>query len=344
MIANAMHYAGPNAAVRTLLGDLLRPSDYKLLLNAADSSELLAALGTTRYAPALHTQGRSFDYSLRLDWISRSEKVANLQPANGRELCNAYLARTEVDALKTLLRGVFRGVERRGLLSIFPPLPSRSSLPLTALMAINNLEEAVRVLKNSAYADAVNQGIKEGRAGGDVLWSIESALDREYFVRLEAACRDFYGYEGAIVTRLFGAIADTFNVLTAERLRKTFRLTPQAVSRQLVPFGLRLRAGQRRALCEWSGEGLPPASFGGIIAGRKLAIPLMRALCSEAIKPLFTVPFHAGLAISYVLLSEFETADLLAIYEGKHWGVERALIADGLIRFYGPALSGGSDV
>jgi vacuolar-type H+-ATPase subunit C/Vma6 len=344
MIASAMRYAGPNAAVRTLLGDLLRQSDYKLLLNAADSSELLTALGTTRYAPALHTQGRSFAYVLRLDWISRTEKVANLQPANGRELCNAYLAKIEVEALKTLLRGVFRGVERRGLLSMLPPLPASSSLPLTGLIAINNLEQAVRVLTHSAYANAVNQGIKEGTAGGDALWSIEAALDRGYFVRLEAACRDFYGYEGAIITRLFGAIADTFNVLTAERLRKTFRLTPEAVRRQLLPVGLRLRADQRRALCEWSGEGLPPASFDRIIAGRKLTIPLMRALCSEAMKPLFTVPFHAGLAISYVLLSEFETADLLTIYEGKHWGIERAEIADGLIRFYGPALTGGSDV
>jgi hypothetical protein len=70
----------------------------------------------------------------------------------------------------------------------------------------------------------------------------------------------------------------------------------------------------------------------------------MRLLCGEVVKPLFTVPFHAGLALAYIVLSEFETFDLLAIHEGKHWGVERALIEDGLLRFYGSTLSGGSGV
>jgi vacuolar-type H+-ATPase subunit C/Vma6 len=344
MIAGAIRYAGPHAAVRTLFGDLLRPSDYNLLLNAANISELLAALGTTAYAPALRTQGKSVAYRLRHHWIARAEKVANLQPATGRELCNAYLTKMELEALRTLLRGVVRGVERRQLLSMLPPLPAGSSLPLAALIAADSLGQAARTLEDSAYAEAISQGIKESRADGDALWRIEAALDREYFARLEAVCGHFSGSERAIVTRLIGAIADSFNILTAQRLRKTFHLTPQAVSRQLVPFGPRVRGDQRRALCEWSGDGPPPFWFGGIVAARQFRIPLTRALCGEAMKPLFTVPFHAGLALAYIVLSEFETADLLAIHEAKHWGVERALIEDGLVRFYGPTLSGGSGV
>jgi V/A-type H+-transporting ATPase subunit C len=342
MIARAMRYARASATVRTRLGGLLRPGEYEILLNAAEVPEFLEALRTTPYASALRTAGKSFAFALQHQWIGRTESVANLQPAPARDLCSAYLAKIEIEAVKALLRGIGGRVERRRLLSMLPPLPAGSSLPLTALSATKNIEEAARVLKGTVYGSAIEQGVKEARASGDhLLWSIEAALDREFFLTLHGACRRFSGAERAVVNRQIGAVADVFNVLAAERLNKTFHLTPQAVSRQLVPFGLRLGVEERRALCEWPGEGPPPIRLPGSLAGGPLRIALMRMLCREAAKPLFTVPFHAGLVFAYVLLSELEVDDLLAIHEGKQWHVERSIIAAGLIRFSGPALNGG---
>jgi vacuolar-type H+-ATPase subunit C/Vma6 len=342
MIARAMRYASPSATVRTRLGDLLRPLDYEILLNTAEVPELLEALRTTPYASALRTTGKSFAFILQRHWIGRTESVANLQPPRARDLCSAYLAKMEIEALKTLARGIARRFDRRRLLSMLPPLPEGSSLPLTALSATENVEEATRVLKGTLHGDAIEEGIKEARAsGGDVLWSIEAALDREYFLTLHAACRRFSGAERAVVARLLGAVADVFNVLAAERLNKTFRLAPQAISRQLVPFGLRLGAKERRALSERPEEGVPPIKVSDNLTRGGLRIALMRILCSEAVKPLFTVPFHAGLVFAYVLLSELEVNDLCAIHEGKRWSVERGIIAAGLIRFHRPALNGG---
>jgi vacuolar-type H+-ATPase subunit C/Vma6 len=345
MIARAIRYAGPSAAVRTLFGELLRSGDYEMLLNAADISELRDALGTTRYAAALRTREKSFAYGLQQDWIARTEKVANLQPANARELCLAYLAKVEVEALKTLLRGIARGVERRRILPMLPALPAGSSLPLNALLATTSLEQAAQALEHTRYADALKEaGAHGGEARGDAVLRVETAMEKQFFDSLAAACRDFSGSERAIVNCLIGALADAFNVLAAQRLRKTFRLTPEAASVHLVAFGLRLGANERRALCEWTGDGMPPVWFGAIPAAGGLRVSLLRALCREVTKPLFTVPFHAGLAIAYIVLIELELTDLLAIHEAKQWGVERAAIADALIRFHGPALIGGSGV
>jgi vacuolar-type H+-ATPase subunit C/Vma6 len=344
-----MRYAGPSATVRTLFGDLLRPSDYDLLLNAADLPELLAALRTTSYAPALRAQGKSFAFALQHNWIARTENVAALMPAAARELCLAYLAKVELEALKTLLRGIVRRVDRRRLLSMLPALPTVSLLPVNDLLGANSLEAAADVLKDTAYAEALDRVVKLVQAGGSEEWGgsllpVETALDHLFFARLVAACGHFAGFERAIVSRIVGTLADAINVLAAERLRKTFHLTPQAAAQYLVAFGCRLSAAQRRALCDWSGEGPPPLSFVGSSARGRLRVTLMRMLCGEAMKPLYTAPFHAGLAIGYVLLTEIEAADLVAIHEGKKWGMQRTAIADRLIRFSSPALAGTSGV
>ncbi len=345
MIARSIRYAGPNAAVRTLFGDLLERGDYEMLVNTANVAEFLEALRTTRYRSALRLQGKSITYALGDDWIARAERIARLQPANSRGLCLAYLAKLEVEALKTLLRGIAQRIERRRILSMLPPLPASSSLPINSLLATNTLQEAARALEHTRYTDVVKwPQTRSDEAPAGALFEIETALDRQFFAGLAAVSQNFFGSEAAIVGRLIGALADMFNILAAQRLRETFRLTPRAVARHLVPLGLRVRSNERQALCEWSGEGPAPIPFDRLGAASGLRVDLMRRLCSEATRTLFTVPFHAGLALAYILAIELEEADLLAIHEAKRWGVERGALAGQLIRFHGPALTGGPGV
>lgn len=338
MIGRAIRYAGPSARVRTLFGDLLRPNDYELLLNAAGIAELTAALGTTAYASALRIQGKSFAFAIRQHWVARTEKVAAVMPPDARELCLAYLAKVEIEALKTALRGIARDVDRRRIVSMLGPLPARSSIPLNVLLAAGSLEEAVRVVSGTLYGAGLADAMKTVKAQSDQpiavsLLPLETSLDHSLFARLLSATRRFTGSEHHVVARLVGVLADAINVLAAQRLRKTFQLTPQAVSLHLIPFGFRLGGAQRQALCDWTGEGLPPVRMGRTASGSELRVAVMRAVCAEAIKPLFAAPFQAGLAIAHVLLSELEGWDVIAIHEGKQWGLERIAIAGRLIRF-----------
>ncbi len=338
MIARAIRYAGPSATVRARFAALLGPDEYRILLNASDVGALFAILRTTAYAPALKVAGRSFNFAIQQHWITRTEKAARMMPAGAREVCLAYLAKVEVEALKTILRGISRSVDRRKLASMLGPLPTTSSIPLNILLAADNLEQAAQALSGTPYGEVIEEGLKEiairaPRDASLLILPLETALDREFLARLIAACRHFSGLEGTIVARLIGTLADAANVLMVERLRKTFHLTPEAASRHLMPFGFRLNGRQRIALCDWNGEGTPPFWFGSITSREPLRVALSRTLCSEAAKPLFAAPFQAGLAIAYVLLTELEAADLVTLYEGKRWGVERGDIAERLIRF-----------
>lgn len=350
MIARALKYAGPSATVRTLFGDLLRPADYELLLNAATVPEFLAALRTTRHVAALRSDGKSFAFCLQSEWVAHAERVASIVPTDAREVCLAYLAKVEIEALKTLLRGIARGTDRRRLLSMLPVLPIGSSLPLSAILAADNLEKATVALKDTPYGEVVAEAIRTSEAtgaeaaGSSPLLRAESALDHRFFARLIQACEPFSGFEHAIVNRLIGTLADATNVLAIERLKKTFHLTGEAAGTHLIAFGFRLSPSDRRRLWEWTGEGPLPVWPGGGGRDGSLRTTMMRELSKEATRPLYSVPFQAGLAIAYVLLTELEMADLVDIYEGKKWGLEREAILDRLIRWCGPTSSGESRV
>jgi vacuolar-type H+-ATPase subunit C/Vma6 len=329
-----------------MFGELLGASDYELLSNAADLAEFFAALRTTPYASTLRSESKNFAFAVRGHWVARVEKVAKLMPSAARELCLAYLAKVELEALKTLLRGILRGVNRRQLLSMLPPLPTGSRIPLTEFLATNNLEEAARALKRTPYAAAVAEEIKTVSTGGELadrsLLAFETALDRLFFAGLAATCQFFVGSEHTTIKRVIGTLADTTNVLAVERLRKTFGLTPQAAANYLVSFGFRMGGAQRRELCEWNGEGPAPFLLRESRPGVALATLARQLLCREAIKSLFTVPFHAGLALAYVLLSEIESSNLVTIYEAKQWGMDHAAILRRLIFFRSAAAAGDS--
>lgn len=337
MIRRAVRYAGPSALARTLCGDLLGAREYSLLLNAADVGELLAALRTTSYAAAVNETGRRFDYAIRDRWRENVEKIAARAPGVARELCLAYLARLELEAVKTLLRGIVAGVERRRLLAMLPPLPSASSIPLGAIGAAADFEQAAAALKDTPYHEAIVAGIEASAAQSSaratrLFPASETALDRQYFARLITAAGRFSGGERVMIERMVGMMADAENLLAVERLKKIFQLSPADAALFLIPFGARLDASRRRALLAWNGERPAPYGRDTGASPAALRVVLMRALNAEARRLLFTIPFHAGLLFAFAIMSDHEAADLIAIHEARRWGLARNDVFDRLIR------------
>lgn len=337
MIRRAVRYAGPSALTRTLCGDLLGARAYSLLLNAADVGELLAALRTTSYAAAVNEPGRRFDYAIRDRWRKSVEKISARAPGAAQGLCLAYLARLELEAVKTLLRGIAAGMERRRLLAMLPPLPAASSIPLGAVVAAADLAQATAALKGTPYHEAISTGIEASAAqpsarATSLPSAIETALDRGYFARLITAAGRFSGGERVMIERMVGLMADAENLLAVERLKKIFRLSPESVAPFLIPFGARLDASRRRALLAWNGE--RPAPYGGDTGASpcSLRVLLLRVLHAEARRLLFTIPFHAGLLFAFAIMSDHEASDLIAIQEAKRWGLARNEVGDRLIR------------
>ncbi len=350
MIAKASRYSLPIAKIRASMGDLLGAREYAMLVHAPSLEEMMAALRTTAYAPALRAADVNFATAVRRFRLSKAERLVATLPAGALGLCRTFLSRFELEALKVILRAIVAGTEPRKTLSTLQPMPARSALPIERLLAAKTLEDAAKTLAGTPYAAPVKEGLEraaEEAAGAKkapwTLSEVEAHLDRSFLIRMARASDAFSGEENRIVGRLLGVLIDAINVLWTERLRRTFHLSPEAAARRLCPAGFYLDTAKKRAtLAQWDGEGQPPFVAVGLEeAGPALRISMMRMLAREARRPLFAIPFQAGVALSYLVLGDLETADLVALYEGRRWGRNPMQLVDGLIRFHGAALAGG---
>lgn len=349
MILKASRYSLPIAKIRTSLGDLLGAREYAMLLHAPRLDDMMAALRTTAYGPALRTADVSFATAVRRFRLSKAERLIRALPPGALALCRTFLSRFELEALKVILRALVSGTERRRTLSMLQPMPARSVLPIEGLLAARTLEEAAKTLAGTPYAEPLTEGLKSaaeeavGTNNAPPLSEVEAHLDRSFLIRMSRASDMFAGEERAILRRLLGVLIDVINVLWTQRLRKTFHLPPEAAVRRLCPAGFYFdNANKRETLAHWDGEGQPPFIAVGLEeAGGPLRVSLMRMLAREARRPLFAIPFQAGVALSYLVMGDLETADLVALYEGRRWGRDPMQLADTLIRFHGAALAGG---
>jgi vacuolar-type H+-ATPase subunit C/Vma6 len=350
MIAKASRYSLPIARIRAAMSDLLGACEYAMLLHAPSLDAMMAALRTTAYAPALRAADPGFATAVRGFRLSRAERLVGALPADALALCRTFLSRFELEALKVILRAVVSGAERRRTLSMLQPMPAHPVLPIKRLLAARTLEDAARALAGTPYAAPLTEGLKSAtdqavgaRNAPSPLSEVEAHLDRLFLTRMARASDAFSGEERTIVRRLVGLLIDVNNVLWTERLRRTFHLAPEAVARRLCPAGFYFDSANKRAtLARWDGHGQPPFVAVGLEeAGGPLRISLMRMLAREARRPLFAIPFQAGVALGYLVTVDLETADLVALYEGRRWGRDPMQLADMLIRFHGAALAGG---
>lgn len=341
MIGKGLRYAYPIARVRTLLGQLLQPTDYFALLQARDPEAMLTYLRTTAYGKTITAErdhSASFVLLLYDAFFARAAEVIDILPQAAAELCRILLMRYEIEVLKVFLRTAWEPSERPHPLPLLYPLPASSSLPLERLVHTHSVQDIVDALAGTPYAPVVAEAI-EDLSPSPLLFPVEVRLDRWVLSRLCAAPALVSGQERRVVHRLFGVLADVTNILWAQRLRTTFRCSVEETRALLLPHGFYLSERRRQALAAWDGQGPLPVFFPGMDQPvRSLRLGLLRTLCRAALRPLLAVPFQAGVPCAYLLLTELEVADLKTVWEGKRWQVGATELAQRLIRFHGPQL------
>ena len=347
MIRQAIRYAYPIARSRTLIGNLLRPQDYAQLLHVDKADDFLAYLHATAYIAviaATEEKPASVTRLLSEHFFTTAARMIALLPQPAQNLCRAFLLRFEIEALKVLVRAVERPMERSHLLALVRPVPVTSTLPLDRLLKARTMAEIAEALVDTPYAPLWQEEMPQLSASRS-LFPLEMRLDRWFFTQVFAASRPFAGQEHKIVQRLLGSLADVANALWSQRLRTTFRLSPDETDALLLPYGFHLSAAQRHALASWDGLEPFPFPFWHVEqTGPSLRLSLLRTLCREAQGPLLAVPFQVGVPLAYLLLGEMEVMDLTTMWEGKQWRIAASEVAHQLIRFYGPALLGAGHV
>lgn len=168
-----------NARVRAMMGALFRKGDYEPLMRLGSADALLEKLKATGYGPFIEAASARFpddalealSNGLLADLSESLGQLWKIAPAGARPLLKAVLSNWEVYDLKTLVRGLSRGVRREEIKAALIPAGEFDMASLNALLSSKDIPDLIGFLDTwgSPYAGVLRPGLKEYRRSGRII-------------------------------------------------------------------------------------------------------------------------------------------------------------------------------
>lgn len=210
-----------NARVRAMRGGLLKRADYEPLMRLSSAKDVAERLKSTLYGPHIETAlSRSEDAkeavstALLSDLSDTFGQLWKIAPEGARTLLKAVFSNWEVFDLKTIVRGIARGIRREEIKAALIPAGEFDAAALNTLLTSKDLPDLVAFLDTwgSPYAAALRPGLKEFRRSGRI---IEMELGAELHThRLLLDALSGAGADARIMRGWLSLKADLQNALT----------------------------------------------------------------------------------------------------------------------------------
>ncbi len=339
-------YAAVSARVRAKSAELLTPQEMVRLSEAPDFASLFTSLKATAYGPYLESlkdkdvAPRRVIFEAKRRLAESFDSVVQMAPVETRPLVKQLFRYFEVGNLKAVLRAlvtVFTGDEEVSLWErvreVLFPLGPASVLPARAMVESGSIASAVELLRGTPYEETMSFAMKRYSSEQN-LFPIEVALDLAYWRRLWAEATKLTGPDREHGIRIIGALLDMNNLMWAIRYKVYYKLSEEEVINYTLPFGYRVQDSDVRAiaagadiasvlskiypsipdvsqLLEEPQSGLP-----------KLEVLLRRELLKQCLAAYVGSPFHIGLPLAFLVLSDLEVQDLIVLTEAKSSNVD----------------------
>ncbi len=334
-------YAAISARVRAKSAALLTPQEMVRLSEAPDFASLFSSLRATAYGPYLENlkdkdiAPRRVIMEAKRRLAESFDSVVQMAPPETRPLIKQLFRYFEVGNLKAVLRAlvtVFTGDAESGLWErvrdVLFPLGAASVLPARAMVESGSIASAVELLQGTPYEDAMSFAMKRYSSEQN-LFPIEVALDLTYWRHLWAEAKKLTGPDREHGVKIVGALLDMNNLMWALRYKVYYKLSEEEVINYTLPFGYRVQDSDLRAiaagadiasvvskiypsipdvsqLLEEPRTGLP-----------KLEVLLKRELLKQCLAAFVGSPFHIGIPLAFLVMSDLEVQDLIVLTEAK---------------------------
>ncbi|MCC6501209.1 MAG: V-type ATPase subunit [Anaerolineales bacterium] len=341
MASGVSGYAAIGAKVRARYSDLLSPQDISRLSDSPDFPSLISSLKNTPYGPYLASlkdtelTPRRAIQQLRHRLADSYSSVVQMSPEQTRPLIKQLYRYFELGNLKAVLRSILTvsswnpdvGAWDRVREVLFP-FGSFSTLPAQAMVEAGNIPAAVELLKGTPYETTMSFAMKRFSAEQN-LFPLEVALDLDYWRRLWAEAKKLSGLDREAATKIVGALLDMNNLMWAIRYKVYHKLSEEEIVNYTLPFGFRVRDEDIRAIAAGGdiaaivARNFPSISDVNALlehpqAGLpKLEVQLKRQVMKQCTAAFIGNPFHIGLPIAYLILSDLEIQDLIVMIEAK---------------------------
>jgi len=327
-------YAAISARVRAMYSSLLSPQELIRLSDLPDVPNLVSQLKHTAYGSYLENL-KDKDYIPRRIVLQLKGKLADayrsvisMSPGNTRSLLTQLSRYFEVENLKAVLRGVTTNSSFDDLKDVLFPLGSVSSLPLQAMIETGNITTAVDLLNNTSYAETLSFAMKR-YATEQNLFPLEVALDLYYWRQLWKEAKQLQGSDRDQALRIVGSLLDMNNLMWVIRYRVYYQLSEEELINYTLPFGYRLHDEDVRAIA--AGVDIPSvveriypglSGVADLLNDPRTGLPklesqIKRYVMKQCMAAFVGDPFHIGLPLAFLVLSDLEIQDLTVLIEAK---------------------------
>lgn len=259
-----------------------------------------------------------------------------LRPFHGieRRFLNQTIRWFELANLKVLIRGKFTGVKESALRQQLVDLGEYADLPVNTLLETDDPFEMLRQLEQTAYGSIVRQARRVFEEQGHDLFSLDSAIDRNFFIELAHRARFLSYAEQTQLKQVFGVLMDRFNLMWLLRYRFSYGLSSARSYYLLTATGNQLHSTELMKLAQMSTLGavieqLPEKLKLLLVDVRDIyqVEQLMEMYSLSAAKRGLSHQFSDITRLfSYFLLREAQTRFLLAVIKGKQLGFSDDLL------------------
>ena len=327
-------YAAISARVRAMYSSLLSPQDLARLGEAPDLPSLIGQLKQTAYGPFLESlkekdlTPRKVDLQIKGRLADSYNSVIHIAPEQTRPLLKQLYRSFEVGNLKAVLRGIVTDPAWDHVREVLFPLGSMTVLPAQAMVESGSVSAAVELLKDTVYDETLSFAMK--RYGTEQnLFPLEVALDLSYWRQLWQHAKRLQGLDRDQALRLIGSLMDMNNLMWVIRYRVYQNLSEEELINYTLPFGYRVRDEDIRAIA----AGVDIASVvervyptvsdvNALLAEPRSGLPqleikLKRQVLKQCLAAFSGNPFHIGIPLAFLILSDLEIQDLTVLIEAK---------------------------
>ncbi len=233
LVLDIAPYAYPNAKIRSMQSMLLGKRKLEELAEL-DLLNISGALEETEYTETYRALSKNDDILSIESTLNRNlretyVKIAGFVPGDAKTFFERYLKRFEIEAIKTLLIGVYAGLPPEEIEKMLVE-PYAENLKETTLSS--NVPEVVSKLEGSDYGVTLSRTLPDFESSGSLL-SLQHALDVKLYLDLIEVLITRPSLDSSVIKKLLGAEIDITNIKMVLRCARY----GGDVSSYLIPYG-----------------------------------------------------------------------------------------------------------
>lgn len=345
MLLKVEKYSFINAKIRGMKSRLFDEERYRHLMDTTQLDALVKALIETDYGHELSELGSGeaeiTDVVKALDknLIAAYKTVLKFfTPKKENAFISHLISRLEVENLKIILRGKFKGIGPILINDALIPVNGLSNIDYERLIESRDIEEFVSDLGPTPYGQPLKQVLplfmRERRTA-----LLERPLEESYYFNVYSSLESLKGYDETVMRTYLGTIVDCFNIMGTLRYRIYYEVPADTVKEMVLPMKFRLTKTEAESLVnatEHDYMDIVADTYYGRLVGSYKSLPelemgLNRIMAAAARKALSGSPFNIGTIIGYLALKELEVSNIKCIAEGKRHNLPEEEIEESLV-------------